>query len=50
MKTKGHILFSALGSIVKALWKLLLLAMFIASKLIEAVSGFFSKIFEKMLN
>ncbi|WP_298508152.1 hypothetical protein [uncultured Kordia sp.] len=50
MRTKGHIFFNALGSIVKAMWKLFLLAVFIVSKLIEAVSGFFSKLTEKMLN
>lgn len=50
MKTKGNIFFSAIKSIVKALWKLLLLALYAAAKLTESIAGFLSKVCDKMLN
>jgi hypothetical protein len=50
MKTKGSIFFSAIKSIVKALWMLLLLLLYAVAKLAESISGFLSKVFEKLLN
>lgn len=50
MKSKGNIFFSAIKSIVKAVWKLLLLVLYAGAKLAEAIAGFLSKVFDKMLN
>ena len=50
MKTsKGHLLISSLGYIIKALWKLLLLALYALAKIAEVIAGFCSKLTEKLL-
>ncbi|WP_299111980.1 hypothetical protein [uncultured Winogradskyella sp.] len=49
-KTKGSILYSAIGYLVKGLWKLFLLGLYGLSKLMEVIAGFLSKVLEKMLN
>jgi hypothetical protein len=49
-KTKGSILYSAVSYLIKGLWKLLLLGLYALAKIMEVISSFLSKVFEKMLN
>ncbi|MFC5044102.1 hypothetical protein [Aquimarina hainanensis] len=48
-KHKGHILFSSLGYILKAIWKLLLLGLYATAKILETLAGFCSKLLDKFL-
>ncbi len=47
--TKGKIFISAIGSLLKGLWKLTLLALYFTCRLIEIVSAFIRKLLEKIL-
>ena len=49
-RSKGKIFFSAIGYILKALWKLLLLAIYATAKVVETFAGFIAKLTEKVLN
>lgn len=49
-KSKPQILISSLKYILKSLWKLFLLGLYMTAKLIEALAGFLSKLLDKFLN
>ena len=50
MKTKGNTFFTAIGQLIKSLWKLFLLLVYASAKTMETLAGFLSKVTEKMLN
>lgn len=50
MRSNGNILFSAMGSILKSLWKLFLLMTYIFCKATEQVAGFLAKLCERYVN
>lgn len=48
-KSKGQILISSIGYLLKAVWKLLLLTLYAAAKITEALVGFLVKLLDKLI-
>jgi len=49
MSSKGQILIKSIGSILRSLWKLFLLACYATAKLVQALAEMFAKITEKFI-
>jgi len=50
MNSKGSTFTKALGGILKGIWKLLLLLLYGAARIIEILAGFISKLTEKFIH
>jgi len=48
--SKGKVLFSVIGQLLKGLLKLVLLATYFGAKIIETIAGFLSKLIGNFLN